>query len=724
MLKKVYLALFLISAVACGATPRVNLDEDGKAGLKPDAKQEIIVKDLAALLEKAHYKRVPFNDSLSSVVFDRYLKNLDRGKNYFYQSDIDSFEPYRKTLLSDLQNGDLSSMFHIYNIYSQRSKERLEYAAKQVDSSFDFSKDEVFTYDREDLPYFANEKEADEAWTKRVKYDLLSLKLSSSGKDEDDAKNKKTLKERYENLLNFESKANNYDAFDVMANSFTSAIDPHTNYFTPEGAQAFNESMSRSFEGIGAQLMLENDLVKVIKVVPGGPAFRDKSLNPDDRITAVAQGKDGEFQDVVGQRLQSVVSKIKGPKGTVVRLKVIPAGQDVTATPRIVSLVRDKIVDEEQSAKKEVKEVKGEDGKAYKIGVIKVPGFYLNFKEMQEGNPDYKSTTRDVRRIIDTLKTENVDGILMDLRGNGGGSLIEAVELTGLFINSGPVVQVRDSRGRTEVNNDEDPGISWEGPLGVMIDRFSASASEIFAAAIQDYGRGVIIGTQSYGKGTVQSAVTMDQFISRADRLLLKARDTGDDAQSAGGGGSSTPQGAPQFGQINFTTFKFYRINGSSTQHKGVTPDIEFPMVYPADKFGESSEEAALPWDQIASSNYKPFADLSSLRSQLESRHESRMEKSPEYKYMLEDIALLKKRETETSRPLEESKLRKERDEQDKINRERANSRRKLQGLEPLGKDEAIPRNTSDFVETESLDVMADFISLQPTAGVKVQQAE
>jgi len=708
MLKKLFLALFVVAAVACSANPRVKLDE-GAGTLRPNAKQELIAKDLVGLLEKAHYKKVPFDDSLSSVVFDLYLKGLDQGKNYFLQSDIDSFQPYRAVLLNDLKSGDVSAMFHIYNVYRQRFNEQLKYAISQVDANYDFTKDESFIYNRENMPWFKNEEEAKANWKERIKYDLLNLKLSTTGKSGEEAKNKKTIKERYQNLLSQENTSNNYDAFQLMMNAFTGAIDPHTNYFTPEDAQRFNESMARSFEGIGAQLMMDNEVVKIMRIVPGGPAFRDKTLKQDDRIIAVAQG-DGEFVDVIGWRLGNVVSKIKGPKGTTVRLKIIPAGQELTSAPKIVSLVRDKIVDEEQSAKKEVKEVKGADGKIYKIGVIKVPGFYLNFKEMQAGNPDYKSTTRDVRRILDTLKQEHVDGVVMDLRANGGGSLIEAVELTGLFIKSGPVVQVRDPNDRVEVNSDDDEGISWEGPLGVMIDRFSASASEIFAAAIQDYGRGIIIGNQSYGKGTVQSAVAMDNFISRADMLLLSARDKSSGTPNAD---ESMPQGAPKFGQINFTTFKFYRINGSSTQHKGVTPDVEFPMVFPADKFGESSEKAALPWDQIKSSSYTPYADLSKIKPVLVAKHKERMKNSVEYQYLLDDIETFKKREDETSVSLQETKLKKEREEQEQKNRERVNTRRKAQGLPVVEPGKTLPRVDSDFMEDESLNVMADFIELK-----------
>ncbi|WP_084163791.1 carboxy terminal-processing peptidase [Olivibacter sitiensis] len=712
MLKNLFLALFVVTTVACSASPRVNLNDEGNNALKPSAKQGIIAKDLSVLLQKAHYKKVPFNDSLSNVVFDNYIESLDAGKNYFLKSDIDSFEKFRHTMLGDIQNGDLSSMFYIYNIYRNRYIENLSYALSQIDKQFDFTKDERFIYNRENENWFASEKEAQDAWTKRVKYDRLNLKLSSTGKEGEEAKQITTLKQRYQDLINQEKKSNSNDAFQYMMNAFTGAVDPHTNYFIPDEAQRFNENMSRSFEGIGALLGVENEVVKIVSVVPGGPAFRDKTLKPDDRIVAVAQGADGEFVDVIGWRLQSVVSKIKGPKGTTVRLKVIPAGQQLTSTPKIITLVRDKIINEEQSAKKLLKEVKGSDGTTYKIGIITVPAFYLDFNAMRKGDPNYKSTTRDVRLILDTLKTQHVDAVLLDLRGNGGGSLIEAVELTGLFIKEGPVVQVRDPQNRIEVNSDEDPSIAWNGPLGVLIDRTSASASEIFAGAIQDYGRGIILGSQSYGKGTVQSAVPMDQFISRTDRLLLKAKNDGENISE-----EVAPEGAPQFGQINFTTYKFYRVNGSSTQHKGVMPDITFPSIYPVDKFGESSEKAALPWDQIKTSNYTPWADLSKIKTELEKEHKARMESSPEYKYLLEDIALLNKRQEESSVSLEEKTLKEERDDLEAKNLARANAQRALRGLPPLKKGEAIPRTDDDFIRDESLNVLADYLKLNgPTA--------
>ncbi len=707
MLKKVFLALFMVTAMACtAANPRVDLDSVGGIKLKPDAQHAIIVKDLIGLFESVHYKKVPLNDSLSSVVFDKFLKDLDQGKNYFLAGDIAGFEQYRNTICTDFRNGDLSSMYHIFNVFEQRALERFDYALSKVDSAFDFSKDETFVYDRENMPWFADKAEADDVWDKRVKYDLLNLKLSSvdAGSEE---KNRETLRKRYQNLISQTKQTNSNDAFQRIMDAFTGAIDPHTNYFNPYFAQDFNENMARSFEGIGARLQLENEVIKVVEVIPGGPVFKSKALQVDDRIIGVAQGKDGEFEDVIGWRLDHSVSKIKGPKGTVVRLKVIPAGQELTVKPKIVSLVRDRIVLEEQSAKKEVKEVRGEDGKTYKVGIIKVPGFYMDVKAANAGDPNYKSTTRDVRYILDTLKKEQVDAVLVDLRSNGGGSLTEAIELTGLFIEKGPVVQVRDMRNRVEVNEDEDPEIVWDGPMGVMIDRFSASASEIFAGAIQDYGRGIIIGTQTYGKGTVQSAIDMNRVISPANKILLKAQ------AEAGKIKINAPEGAPRFGQINLTMAKFYRISGSSTQHKGVIPDIEFPMIYPAEKFGESAEPAALPWDQIEPSGYQPVADLTPLKETLSDRHEKRMKASPEYRYLLEDIELMRKRESETSVTLRENQLKKEREETETKNLERVNTRRKLQGLPPLKKGETIPKTGVDFIQDESLQVMADLIGMK-----------
>lgn len=744
MLNRILLALFIVAAVACKANLRTSTNVEGSNNLSPEPQHQLIAKELVEVMENYNYKRVKLNDSLSSVIFDNYLNRLDPTRNYLLASDVKGFEQYRTKLDDHLREGDLSAFFKIFNVFQKRYQERIKFTISQIGKPIDYTKNEEYVYNREKLPWLSSTAEADDLWRKRVKYDFLNLRIASGGipviekagnktkdevkyvdgtgkeitgtkgsQDSSAVKHAKTLRQRYENLLSQASKTNSQDAFQIMMDSFTQSVDPHTNYLGPTRAQEFNEEMARSFTGIGATLQLENEVVKVSSIVPGGPAFKAKTLMAGDRIIAVAQGDD-EFVDVIGWRLDNTVQKIKGPKGTTVRLKIIPAGQELSSEPKVIAIVRDKVILEEQSAKKTIKTVVS-DGKTYKIGVIDIPGFYLDFKAYQAGDPDYKSTTRDVRRIIDTLKQQNVDGIVIDLRSNGGGSLIEAIELTGLFIKTGPVVQVKDMR-RTEVNRDEDPAIAWTGPLGVMIDRFSASASEIFAAAIQDYGRGVIMGTQTYGKGTVQSAIDMSRFISTVDEIILKTK-SGSASNNTGGtvaaGGQSTSTGAPKYGQINLTMAKFYRINGSSTQHKGVIPDIQFPMIYPAEKYGESSEPAALPFDVIKPAPFSPVANLNPVKAQLAKQHEQRMKASTEFKYLMEDIQQFKKREGENSVTLNEAQLKREREEQEAINLRRTNQRRALKGLPALKKGEVAPKSENDFIQEESLKVMADFIQMK-----------
>ena len=707
MLKRVFLALFVVGTLACSASPRVNLQDDPNR-IAPNETEEVIVKELVKLFEEVHYKKVPFNDSLSSIVYDNIIKSLDGGKNYLLQADIDAFETYRNTILNDFKKGDLSSAYYMFNVFEERYLERMHFAVSQIDQDFDFTSKERFTADREELNWFKNDKEAEKNWEERVKYDLLRLRLASSDSVtiED---NKESLRERYAGLISQAEKTNNNDVFQVLMNAFTSSIDPHTNYFNPSFAMAFNEDMALSFEGIGARLMLENEVVKIVEIIPGGPADKSKALNVNDRIVGVAQG-DEDFVDIVGWRLDRSVSKIKGPKGTEVRLKIIPSGQELTAVPKIISLMRDRIILEDLSAKKTVKTIADDKGNPRKIGVITLPQFYMDFKAYNAKDPNYKSASRDVKLIIDSLKQEDVEGIILDLRSNGGGSLIEAIKLTGLFIDQGPVVQVRDTRNRIDVEQDKDIGVAWDGPLAVMINRFSASASEIVAAALQDYGRAIILGTQSYGKGTVQSAIDMADVISPTNRLLLKAQaSTGED---------DVLVGAPVFGQINLTMAKFYRVTGSSTQHKGVMPDIRFPMIIPADEYGESAEPAALPWDQIQSANFEQVGNLQPVIKELEGRHEARMEDSPEYWFMLEDIKeIAENKNKDRSISLNEQILKKERDKKEEEALDRLNARRKIQGLPPLKKGDPLPVEPYDFVLDESMKVMADMVTYLQSYG-------
>ena len=706
MIKKIYLVLFLFAAYACQADPRIKIDVEGSSNLKPDAQQSVVAKEIVNLIENFHYKKVKIDDSFSSKVFDRYLEALDPGKSYFLKSDVEEFEKFRNTLDDDLRKGDLSAPFYIFNVYQKRYTDRVNFALSKIENKFDFTSNEKYTYEREKLPWLFNINEANDLWTKKIKYELLNLKLSSA----DVEKNQSTLKERYKNLLSQSSKFNNQDVFQTIMNAFTESVDPHTNYFVPNKAQEFNEELARTFEGIGARLQMENEVVKVAEIIPGGPAFKAKTLGVNDRIVAVAQDKDGEFVDVVGWRIDVTVTKIKGPKGTIVRLKVIPAGQELTAKPRIVELVRDKVILEEQSAKKTIKTITS-NGQTYKVGIINIPAFYADFKAMQAGDRNYKSTTRDVRLLLDTLKQQKVDAVMIDLRSNGGGSLPESISLTGLFIKTGPVVQVRDARNKVDIDLDEDPSIAWDGPLGVIVDRFSASASEIFAGAIQDYGRGIIIGTQTYGKGTVQQGIDMARVIGPVDRAMLVA---GNIKDSNGKKVASAPEdNAHQFGQINLTMAKFYRVNGSSTQHKGVIPDVQFPMVFPADKFGESSEPMALPWDTIEPSNYVRVNNLDAIKKELITLHDQRMQTSLQYKNLQEDIEEFKKRSEETSVTLNEAQLKKERDEKEAFNLARDNAIRASQGLPPIKKGEVKPKNVVDFIRDESLQIMGDYMQIK-----------
>jgi len=702
MFRKIVFGLALVSVLACSSKPRVDLVGDERA-LKPSAQHEVIATEVAKLLENYSYKKIPMTDSISRIVFDNLLKSMDPGRSYLLQADVDDFGRFRENIGQDFKKGDLSAPFYIYNAYSRRYLGCLEHALAQVEAEHDFDAEESYVAYRDKLPYFETEDELKEQWRKRVKYDLLNLHLTDADGEDNTEKHRETLRKRYRNIISQAKKTNANDVFQLIMSGLTNAVDPHTAYYNPSFAQAFNESMSNTFEGIGASLQMENEMVTVKGIIAGGPAFKDKTLQVDDRIIGVAQGED-EFDDIIGWRLDAAVAKIKGPKGTVVRLKVIPAGQELTAEPKTIALTREKIVFSEESAQKEIKEVKGKDGQMYRIGLIKLPKFYLDFEGYRKGDPNYKSTTRDVRLILDSLKEENVDAVVMDLRNNGGGSLQEAVELTGLFIDKGPVVQVRDVRNRVQLENDEDPGVAWDGPFAVLINRFSASASEIFAGAIQDYGRGVVLGSQSYGKGTVQSAIDMSRFISATNKLLLKAKGLDKDPD--------TPNGAPQFGQINITMGKFYRITGSSTQHKGVTPDIVFPSQYSADKFGESSEASALPWDQIDPTYFSKLTDLAALTEKLNAIHRQRVENSPEYRFLLEDIEEFKNSDSIQEISLNRSALKKEREKSRAKNRNRVNKALEVRGLPLWREGEPQPKTDFDFILDESLNVVADYIEM------------
>ncbi len=700
MFKKLYFVLVLSAAVACHAAPSKPIRVDGSNDLQPDARQNLVCKEVASLISKYNYKKVDLNDSLSAIIYDRYLKKIDPDHNYLLSSDVKAFANFKYQLDDDLKAGNLNDVFYIFNVFQKRYLDLIKYSLAHIDDNFDYNKNETFTYDREDLPYIATQKDMDELWLKRVKYDLLNLKIASP----DMAKNKETLKKRYENLLSQSNKLSNQEVFQTFMDAFTEAVDPHTNYFNPFNAAQFNMEMSRSLEGIGATLTFENEYVTISTLVPGGPADKSHQLSPKDRIVGVAQGKDGEYQNVVGWRLDNAIALIRGPKGTTVKLQILPAGSSAGGKLKIVEIVRDKIVIQDELAKKEIRTYNS-NGKTVKIGIIDIPAFYVDNNGMQAGDPNYHSTTRDVSRILDTLKNEHVDGIVLDLREDGGGSLAEAISLTGLFIKEGPVVQVKDTRAKIEIDSDDDPSIAYSGPLAILVDRFSASASEIFSGALQDYGRAVILGTQTYGKGSVQTEIDLDKVIdpSLADMVskltgTTKGRPTGSEST---------------FGQLNLTIAKFYRITGNSTQRHGVTPDISFPSVIPLDKYGEDTEPSAMPFDVIPKSDYTKFGDLSGVIPQLKTLHDQRMATSDSYKYLLQDVADFKTHDAERSITLNEAQLKKQRDEDDQKTFDRDNLQRIALGLKPLKKGEVKPKNEDlDFVKIEAGQIMTDYINI------------
>jgi carboxyl-terminal processing protease len=567
---------------------------------------------ITRLLLQNHYRKTPLNDSLSNVIFSNYITNLDNNRMYFVASDIEYFKRYKDYFDNYLLTGNIDVPFQMFRLYQERALDRISKVNKILETEPDFTSDEMFTPDREKEPWAKSFDELDELWRKTIKYQALGLKLE--GKEWKDIKT--TLASRYARYHKMIEQYNSEDAFQMFMNSFTEAFDPHTNYFSPITSENFQIDMAQSLEGIGARLTQQMDNTQVYEVIPGGPAYKSKQIYKDDKIVAVAQGDKDDFVDVIGWRLDDVVQLIRGPKGTVVRLKIVPHDAPDGSLPVELRLVRDKVKLEEETASKKIVPYT-EGGTTYKLGVITLPSFYFDWEGAQKGEKDYKSATRDVKKLLAELEADGVDGVMMDLRFNGGGSLQEAINLSGLFISKGPVVQVKNADGSIDVGTDKDSEIAYNGPLAILVNRFSASASEIFAGAIQDYKRGIVIGENSFGKGTVQQLVDLDQFL---------------------------PQETAKLGQVKLTLSKYYRVNGSSTQHLGVKPDIEFPSAYDADSFGESSQPSALPWDQIRSSSFTPVNKIDSkLIEQLTRIYSLDLQSNAEFKELQYDIEEAKK---------------------------------------------------------------------------------
>ncbi len=638
---------------------------------------------IATILQRYHYRKFKLDDSLSNIIMNRYLKSLDNNKMYFYASDIADFDKYRYQLDNDIQDGDLHPAFKIFNVFKERLNNRIDYSEQLLKKGFDFNKKEDFRIDRTDAPWIKDTTEMNDLWRKKVKNDALNLMLAGKKWGDIDT----LLTKRYENLRRALMQYSSEDVFQLFENSFTESLDPHTNYMSPSTSENFKIDMARSLEGIGAQLQTEDEYTKVAEVIPGGPAFKSKQIHQNDKIIGVAQGKTGAMVDVIGWRITDVVQLIRGPKGSIVRLQIIPASEGVNGQPKEVTLVRDKITLEEQSAKDKIINIK-ENGKEYKLGVITIPAFYSDFEAEQRGDKNYKSTTRDVQKLLDGLKKQNVQGIIIDLRNNGGGALEEAIKLTGLFIKDGPVVQIKSSDGSIRVEDDPDSAIDYSGPLAILVNRLSASASEIFSAAIKDYGRGLIIGQQTYGKGTVQNLIDLNRLM---------------------------PNSSHKLGQVKLTIAKFYRINGESTQHLGVTPDIKLPSVIDPKVYGESVETSSLPWDQINTTAYTPFGSLKKYIPELIKMHDERIaNKDPEWNRYVDQVKEFKEEQDQKTVSLNLAERKKEKDELEQKEFEQENERRKEMGLKLLKKGEVPPAEESkeDPELDEAGHILADYISL------------
>jgi carboxyl-terminal processing protease len=641
--------------------------------LTPESQHATSSKRITAQFTRAHYKSIKIDDELSGEIFDRYIKQLDYARNVFLASDIQAFDKHRLDFDSVVGRGKLDVAYDIYNLNMQRRLERYEYAISLLEKPFDFTLDEVYVFDREDEPWPASEAEINELWRLKVKYDALNLSLT--GKEW--PKIKEILTKRYQYAMRRLKQSESEDVFQIVMNSFARVVEPHTSYLSPRNAERFQMEMNLSLEGIGAVLRAEEDYTVIQSVVAGGPADKSKNIKPKDRIVGVSQDEE-EFVDVIGWRLDDVVDLIKGPKGSRVRLQVLPGEAEDDASIKVVSIVREKIKLEDRAAKSEVYFENQDDETAKKLGVITIPSFYNNL-------------SRDVKKEIAKLKSEDVEGIIVDLRGNGGGSLSEATLLTGLFIDKGPVVQVRDGANRVSVNSDKDGYSYYDGPLTVMVDRYSASASEIFSAAIQDYGRGVIVGEQTFGKGTVQQHRGLGRVYDLYENPL---------------------------GSIQFTIAKFYRINGGSTQHRGVLPDIAFPSAVDPEEWGESREENALPWDQIARANYRQLNDISTDLSYLNSLHKERVKENREFNYLLDDIAVYKNEKDDKSVSLNIEQRKEKRKERKAKQLARANERLVLLGKEKIAKLDDLPEDLDEidpFLD-ETAKITFDLVSLGKVA--------
>lgn len=668
---------------------------DRDMSIDPDPRHPETARLVAKLLAYQHFNKRPINDDLSETVLESYLESLDPDRYYFLAKDIEAFSRYSRELDDMLMDGNLSAPYDMYARFQQRIQQRADYALKLLDAGLSFDEDQALDLDRQEADWAESPAALNALWRKRVKHDALTMLLAG----ESEQKTHELLRSRYTGMADNVALSTPEDVFELFMGAWSRAFDPHTSYMSPRNSREFDIQMKLSLEGIGALLRTHRDFVEIVELIPGGPASKSNQLKPGDRIIGVGQSGEN-MVDVVGWRLRDVVDLIRGPRESEVRLRILPGSTGSDTQPRTITLVRNEIKLEEQAAQKQILET-NRDGRTHRVGIIKIPTFYEDFAAAQAGDENYRSTTRDVRRLLRELAEQDIDGLAIDLRGNAGGSLQEAADLTGLFIPRGPIVQIRRSDGNTEVLQDRDTDIVYDGPLAVMVDRFSASASEIFAGAIQDYGRGLVLGGQTFGKGTVQTLVDLNRFTNNA---------------------------SGEAGRLKLTIAKFYRVTGSSTQQQGVEPDIRFPSVAAYEEVGESASDNALPWDRIQSTDFSRFSNLREIVPLLKQRHEERAAEDEAYQALVSELkklnALNERTVVSLNRKTREAEL-----EQTNFTRlENANQRRAAHQLQPIDSVEELGM-TDDEPDTlldSTVEIVTDLYILRtsPTTAQRWQAGE
>ncbi len=653
--------------------------------LFPEQRHEKIGELITQFIQNSHYMHITVDDELSSRVMDVYIEALDRNRMYLLDSDVKYFEAYRYQLDDIVKSKPLDPVFEVFEVYQTRVRERLTFALSQLETEPDYASTDQYEFDRTESAWAVDSAELDDIWRKRVVNDALNLALE----DESWEKIREVLTKRYKGFIKRLDQVNNDDVFERFMNAFAHALDPHSSYLSPRNSEEYRIQMSLSYFGIGASLQTEDDFVKIVGIIPGGPAAIDGKLQPNDRITGVAQGLEGEVEDVIGWRLDDVVDLIRGPADSVVRLEIIPANAPPGSPKKLIDLTRDQVKLEEQAAKSDIVKIE-RDGREWSIGVIDVPSFYRDYRALSNGDKNYTSTTKDVKRLIGELEEQGIDGLVIDLRGNGGGHLTEATALSGLFIDNGPVVQLRNANGRISRLDDPDPvaRVAYNGPLAVLVNRFSASASEIFAAAIQDYERGVIVGQQTFGKGTVQNLYSLDQYLR--------------------------PDGDKGYGQLTLTIGKYYRVTGESTQHRGVDPDIALPSGIDAELVGESVRDSALPWDTVQTTRFRAGRPLDSTIQSLTVNHVERSKADPNFQYQVDLIRAAESVRSQKTVSLNIDTRRAERQSDLDKRLERENARRIALDLEPIESlDDIAVEELPDVLLDQAAGIAADLATMR-----------